>query len=858
MVQATRSVEEALAEYDRSTHESEVSEAKRVREELLRRFPREHWPEMTLKEYALGHEDAEDSFCRWMEFKSQELGSIRGGSTRKLIIYKHKDAAGWFFPKMFPDEQTAWDHLRRDFVRAFELAEQGAWDEIDGLETLAWGPALKLKTLHLYFPDDILPVYSTEHLRHYLRLLKQAEAAQRGSPVQLNRSLLEALRERPEVAGWTTKELERFLYLWADPREAGRVYKIAPGRNARFWEECLAASYICVGWDEIGDLREFETKDAFRERFRELFGAQYKHHGPAIARKANELWTLRELEAGDLVVANQGMSKILAVGEVTEPGYLFRTERAEHKHTVSVQWDTSYAKNIPAQQRWVFVTVAKVPDALLQTILARGTDPADVTPPKAVPVDPLYLRIGGALERKGQLILYGPPGTGKTYTARRFAVWWLLRKAGDQDADLVLADSDRLAAAERRLSTAQVMRRVWWVVANPKEWSWERLFDEGTVEYRRGRLQRNYPLVQRGDTVVGYQSSPEERIVALAKVAREFQSTDGAPPTISLEPLARVDSGPTYEELLGDPVLTASEPIRFRNQGTLFALSEDEADHLLATLVERNPELAAPLGAGAAGETAIGPLTRVTFHPSYTYEDFIEGFRPIEASRGGLTLRLEDGVFKRLCRAAQASPDVSYLLLVDEINRGNVAKILGELLTLLERDKRGLTVTLPQSKEAFAVPPNVYLLGTMNTADRSIKLLDAALCRRFAFTELMPDVELLRGAAVGELALDEFLEGLNRRIAEEEGREKQIGHSYLLDGGQPISDAAEFAGRFREEILPLLQEYCYDEYPTLAKYIGSALVDAEGQQLDEERLSDPEQLVAILAAEFGAEEDGQE
>jgi 5-methylcytosine-specific restriction protein B len=187
-----------------------------------------------------------------------------------------------------------------------------------------------------------------------------------------------------------------------------------------------------------------------------------------------------------------------------------------------------------------------------------------------------------------------------------------------------------------------------------------------------------------------------------------------------------------------------------------------------------------------------------------------------------------------------------------------VAKILGELLTLLERDKRGLTVSLPQSKETFSIPPNVYLLGTMNTADRSIKLLDAALRRRFAFIELMPDLELLRGAAAGDLALDEFLEELNRRIARSEGREKQIGHAYLLDGGNPVSEIEGFARCFREEILPLLQEYCYAEYGTLAKFIGSGLVDAEAQSLDQEKVADSEQLVAALVAEFGAEAEAEE
>jgi 5-methylcytosine-specific restriction protein B len=108
-----------------------------------------------------------------------------------------------------------------------------------------------------------------------------------------------------------------------------------------------------------------------------------------------------------------------------------------------------------------------------------------------------------------------------------------------------------------------------------------------------------------------------------------------------------------------------------------------------------------------------------------------------------LKLRLEDGVFKRICREAQSHPKQNYLILIDEINRANLAKVFGELITLMEKDKRGIQVTLPQSKESFTVPPNVFILGTMNTADRSIKLMDTALRRRFSFIELMPDSSLL-------------------------------------------------------------------------------------------------------------------
>jgi 5-methylcytosine-specific restriction enzyme B len=350
-----------------------------------------------------------------------------------------------------------------------------------------------------------------------------------------------------------------------------------------------------------------------------------------------------------------------------------------------------------------------------------------------------------------------------------------------------------------------------------------------------------------------YQSTPDKRVVALARVTRAFGEHNGKDPTIEVEAIAPIKNGPTYDELAADRVLKGSEPLRFRNQGTLFGLTADEADYALSLLAERDPGLQSHIDDDG---DAVGPLTRLTFHPSYSYEDFVEGFRPYEAGNASLSLRLADGVFKRVCNAALAHPTKSFLVLIDEINRANIAKVFGELITLLEVDKRGLLVTLPQSKESFCIPSNVYLLGTMNTADRSIKLLDAALRRRFAFIELMPNIDVLRGAKVGTLALDDFLEELNRRIAKTEGREKQIGHSFLLDGDEPISDSDEFARRFRQEILPLLQEYCYDEYGALASYIGAKLVDKDAQTLDHEQLNDTDALLAALEDEFGRREGG--
>jgi len=396
------------------------------------------------------------------------------------------------------------------------------------------------------------------------------------------------------------------------------------------------------------------------------------------------------------------------------------------------------------------------------------------------------------------------------------------------------------------LTARQTPRRVWWVVANPKQWRWDRLFTDGQVEYKYGRLKRNYPLVQPGDLVVGYHSQPDMQIVALARVSAGLQDRDGDL-HIALEPVHRIDNGLTYAELTADATLSQSEPIYNRCQGTLFRLEEREADYLLSLLSERDPKIKDYIDQSETHTDVQNQLTLVTFHPSYSYEDFIEGFRP-QDSGDGLRLRLSDGLFKTICNSALANPGRKYLILIDEINRANLSKVFGEIITLLERDKRGVPVVLPQSKEPFSVPNNVYMLATMNTSDRSIRLMDAALRRRFSFVEVMPELFLLRGVQIdGVLDLYEFLTVLNTRITRTQGRDKQIGHSFFLEDAQPISDGSEFARRFRQEVLPLLQEYCYDDYGELAEYIGTDLVDVENALLHSNILYDDEKLVAALA-----------
>lgn len=230
-----------------------------------------------------------------------------------------------------------------------------------------------------------------------------------------------------------------------------------------------------------------------------------------------------------------------------------------------------------------------------------------------------------------------------------------------------------------------------------------------------------------------------------------------------------------------------------------------------------------------------GLLRCCTFHPAFGYEDFIEGYRPQKSTDGQLVFERRDGIFKTLCRDAAAS-DEKFVLLIDEINRGDIPRIFGELLTLLEKNKRGQEIILPLSGDKFSVPANVLVIGTMNTADRSIALLDTALRRRFGFVELMPDSSTLSGAIAGEaIPLGQWLDALNARILEHNGKDArnlQIGHAYLMDdNGKPVTDFAKFSRIIAEDIIPLLEEYCYEDYGVLAEILGRDLVDGERQRV---------------------------
>ena len=244
-----------------------------------------------------------------------------------------------------------------------------------------------------------------------------------------------------------------------------------------------------------------------------------------------------------------------------------------------------------------------------------------------------------------------------------------------------------------------------------------------------------------------------------------------------------------------------------------------------------------------------GVVRLCCFHPAYGYEDFLEGYRP-QTIDGNVSFELRDGVFKKICHDAAAKPEHNFYLVVDEINRGDIPRIFGELLTILEKDKRSKQIVLPVSQEIFTIPRNVFVIGTMNTADRSISLLDAALRRRFGFIEMMPDGTVLRDSVVAGIPLRAWFDALNTRIREHVGRDArnlQIGHSYLMQGGSPMKDVASLKRAIRDDIIPLLEEYCYENYGTLGQILGEELVDVSGQRIRHELFDDSQDSDLIQA-----------
>ena len=389
--------------------------------------------------------------------------------------------------------------------------------------------------------------------------------------------------------------------------------------------------------------------------------------------------------------------------------------------------------------------------------------------------------VGAPLNR----IYYGPPGTGKTYKVTQ-----LLKREYEQ-------------------STASATKEAW-----TADFLAERI---GKLRWWEGLVLALHDLGGAA-TVSGLLAHPFVKAISNAKGPTKH---------------TRQTLWGTLQERAVLESTTVNTTRRFSPQ--VFDKSIDGVWHLAGDWQDSCGELVGLLDEYHAGGEASEILRRysfVTFHQSYGYEEFVEGLRPVmsdDLESSEIKYEIRPGVFKELCRKARLLPQQRFAIVIDEINRGNISKIFGELITLIEADKRegmlnAIPVTLPYSGESFVVPSNVDILGTMNTADRSLALIDTALRRRFEFEPVMPDARDAEGAPLHSLRvrigpeiidIPRVLAAINERIETLYDRDHCIGHAYLTplasveDGDERFVALAQI---FRNRIVPLLEEYFFEDW----------------------------------------------
>ena len=465
--------------------------------------------------------------------------------------------------------------------------------------------------------------------------------------------------------------------------------------------------------------------------------------------------------------------------------------------------------------------------------------------------------------------------------------WWTILYTGrdaekDENGSFVWKLRDELSAALDKADLSGIElyvaaapgeqdRGYWWLNANPKIWSFADIAVGDVQSYtlynengNKRRIFQNFLDAKAGDMIIGYESNPVKQIVAIGRVSAE---QDGE--KVLFEKVEGLTSPIDYATLRGFPELERME--YFQNpQGSLFKLTKGEYDFILDVIREENPivqetsidaytksdfldevymtekryeNLVAVLrnkkniilqGAPGVGKTFAARrlawsmmdekddsrIEFVQFHQNYSYEDFMMGYKPVEDG-----FELKYGIFYRFCQKAANQPDKEFFFIIDEINRGNMSKIFGELLMLIEKDYRGTKATLAYNGLSFSVPKNLYIIGMMNTADRSLAMIDYALRRRFSFFEVEPGFDSegfirYQNSLNNETlnALVDKVKDLNREISLDKslGKGFCIGHSYFC--GRDVCTEEWLHSIVDYDILPMLSEYWFDDASKLQRW----------------------------------------
>ncbi len=721
---------------------------------------------------------------------------------------------------------------------------------------IGWG--LLTMLLWLWNPQEYYLIRSTA-IRNFASQLGHKLKKVSPDPIHFDEFMQLGKEVRQLLAPWKPHDdwvdVQSFIWVttvWEDTSEKttadSHIWVVAPGENAYLWDEFYEDGIIAIGWDELGDLSEYSNRDDIQKAL------TYEQPDKNPRNNSLACWQfVHAMRNGDWVLIKNGMREVLGIGIVTSD-YQFDTDRDTYKHVRTVNW--------LKRGNWD-VSPITFPMKTLTDYTSDTTRVRQVLKQMSVTPLPPFISDGAITDDPG----LAPPFD-RCFSSREEAECLLdlgatalmslgLDMESGDDPRIAITLPETIAGSNGALRVNFGKAVAFSYLLGTKEGA--------TFQFscRRDLLPANV-ADQRVDTTF---SPWGEDTYLLVRMPVEWTADDHAQEIIcaSMDGLKKHFSawkGTPYRqyhnpklfdlffdevrraELLGkglrdpivmDPDTELNEP--YQPADALQELFISEAVYQrMATLLRRkkNLILQGPPGVGKSflakrlayslmGEKDKRRVTMIQFHQSYAYEDFIQGYRP--SGGDGASFEKKDGVFYRFCKRAQANLDQDYYFIIDEINRGNLSRIFGELMLLIEHDKRGSDYELPLTytpDEHFHVPQNVHIIGMMNTADRSLAMVDYALRRRFAFMTLEPEFgsnkfnQHLSAMQVSEAVIGRICErmtSLNKLIANESrdlGRGFCIGHSFFCPTSVVEDSEMWYQEVIESEIQPLLEEYWAD------------------------------------------------
>lgn len=771
-------------------------------DEFLNRYPLDSLHEMTLDEYS---NTDRTSFCFRLESKTQELGSIWGGSSYKFGIYRYaktpKGTGGWlrsddmyaWYGKYGDSREEAYARVNSLVTEVATLASKGDFESIDYIDL---GPAVKWKIAFLYSNRSLVGIFNPDMLR----------AAARSKGIDVTDVRLSALHR--ELMQLKPKDMDVFEYsehLWTEAKKeienTRNVWLYSPGENAYNWDNDRERNIMSIGWCDIGNLLQYKSKNDIKKALQSAYDSdkEYGSNSKCCYDFAHNI------KAGDIVIARKGVTGILGVGTV-QSDYMFAPELEEFPNVREVSWlhtgcwwsPEQMPRNTLVRKDFNFYNYA------MQLIYAENMN------------HPLVK----LLRTKKQIVLQGAPGTGKTYKTSELAVRLCSPQFAQWDDRKALMDEYRRLSDEGRVGFVTFHQSLDYeefieglrpepvqpsgITYTPQPGIFTRMaynafmaavkkqdstvndlmdFDEAVQQMiddiSSGRLTQL--STKTGQTLNGLSVSPQKNIrfkaggerhytASISRLKALYQHYNS---TESLDQMANIHDG--IRDVIGGCNASGYWAVLHEIVGRMEAFNKENTDETITAIDAESPEM------------------------------------PQMAS-------LMDELMNRpeLLDAENAD---AYVLVIDEINRGNVSKVFGELITLLESDKRigeenALSVILPYSRRRFGVPSNLYIIATMNTADRSIGYLDYAIRRRFGFETLVSDRSVLESYPYESEQLRQSTLDLYDKVSEImrknvnpsfDAADLMPGHSYFL-----AKDRDSLKIKLQFEIKPLLQEYCND------------------------------------------------